>query len=71
MSTEGKDISPGRARAEALGGSNIESEKTYMAPDGHPAGPGADQTLATKAVPPLGSDAAAPKATRPSPVTRK
>ena len=71
MSTIGKDISPGRARALAQSGSNIEADRQYTAPDGHPAGPGAAEALAAKAVPPLSGDAAKPKVSRRSPFAKK
>ncbi len=71
MSIPGKDISPGRARALQESGSNIEADQQYTAPDGLPAGPGAAEDLAAKAVPPLGGDVPKPKAARPSPFARK
>jgi hypothetical protein len=71
MSTIGKDISPGRARALQLSGSNLEPDMQYPAPDGLPAGPRAAEDLAAKAVPPLSHDTPGPRAARRSPVKRK
>jgi hypothetical protein len=71
MSTIGKDMSPGRQRALETSGSNIEADHQYMAPDGHPAGPGAAEDMAAKAVPPISGDATAPKVMRRSPFSKK
>jgi hypothetical protein len=73
MSEIGKTISPGRARALEISGGKIEPDQKYMAPDGHPAGPGAAEELAAKLPAPLspGGNETTPKASRPFPVSKK
>jgi hypothetical protein len=73
MSTIGKDISPGRARALAESGSKIEPDRQYMAPDGHPAGPEAAEDMAAKLPEPLsaGGEEVKPKALRASPIKHR